>query len=192
MIIKCLSNGMFNSNSYIIGHNGEGIIIDAGVKTEEIILVTKQNKLKIKYIILTHGHIDHICELNHLYKETNAKILIHEDDVKSLKDKRINLSFYLGQEFAFNGQVNLLKGEEFFEMGEQKVEIIHTPGHSKGSICIKINDKIFTGDTLFKRCIGRTDLYDGNYEEIINSINNKIMKLDDGITLYPGHGEDTT
>ncbi|TYQ12896.1 UNVERIFIED_CONTAM: glyoxylase-like metal-dependent hydrolase (beta-lactamase superfamily II) [Acetivibrio alkalicellulosi] len=192
MVLECLDTGMFNSNCYILGNNGEGVIIDSGVEPDEIISVLDKNKLIVKFILLTHGHIDHICFVDKLRDKTGAKVLIHENDSKKLIDSVSNGSIFFGLNSSFEKADGFLKDGDEIEVGGIKLEIIHTPGHSSGSICIKVGDKIFTGDTLFKMGRGRTDLSDGNEMEIFASIKNKLLVLEDKTLVFPGHGDETT
>ena len=192
MILECLPIGMFSSNCYIIGENGEGVIIDAGGNSEEIYKAVEKHDLKAKYIILTHGHVDHICSASKLREKTGAKVLIHEADGGALTDADQNGSYLLGREYTFEKADELLKDGDIIEVGGLKLEIIHTPGHTLGCICIKVGDSLFTGDTLFRMSIGRTDFEGGSYEQIISSINKKLMKLGDETAVYPGHGTPST
>lgn len=175
-VLKCFPKGMYDSNSYVFGQSGEGVVIDAGAEPQGIVSYTKKVNLKIKYIILTHGHGDHIIQLEKLKETLSAKVLIHENDADLLVSK----------------PDVILKGGETLKVGELKLEIIHTPGHSPGSICIKAGDILFSGDTLFKNNIGKYNLSGGSYDDIINSVKNKLMKLDDSVKVYPGHGKSTT
>lgn len=169
------------SNSYIIGQGKEAVIIDAGAKAEPILDYIKKENLTIKYIILTHGHDDHFNELPKLKsKLSSAKIVIHQNDNGSLKLIKINRADML------------LKGKETLVAGDLKLEIIHTPGHTSGCICIKVGNKIFTGDTLFKESVGSSDSWSGNFNDLITSIKTQLMTLDDHLIIYPGHGAEST
>jgi glyoxylase-like metal-dependent hydrolase (beta-lactamase superfamily II) len=192
MIIKCLSTGMFDSNSYVVGENGEAVIIDAGVDSEEILRTAKENNLEVKAIILTHSHIDHICSVDDLRKETGAKVYAHEEEKEWLADSNLNLSSFVGESVEYRAADCLLKDGDKLKAGGLLLEVIHTPGHTPGSISIKIGDNIFTGDTLFKEGIGRTDLPMGSYENIIVSIKKRLLKLGSGFRVFPGHGMSTT
>lgn len=192
MFLKCLPTGIFASNCYILGDSGEGAIIDCGVKADEVKEVIEKAGLKIKYIILTHGHIDHIAEVDRIREITGAKVVMHKDDAQSLSNSMLNGSTLLGSSAEFKSADGILNHGDVLEVGGLKLEVIHTPGHTPGGICIKVEDKVFTGDTLFRTSIGRTDLGNGNYEDIINSIRTRLMTLDESVTVYPGHGGDTT
>lgn len=192
MFLKCLPTGIFASNCYILGDSGEGAIIDCGVKAGEVKEVIEKAGLKIKYIILTHGHIDHIAEVDRIREITGAKVVMHKDDAQSLSNSMLNGSTLLGSSAEFKSADGILNHGDVLEVGGLKLEVIHTPGHTPGGICIKVEDKVFTGDTLFRTSIGRTDLGNGNYGDIINSIKTRLMTLDESVTVYPGHGGDTT
>jgi hydroxyacylglutathione hydrolase len=113
MLIECLPTGMFDSNCYIVYNNNEGIIIDAGVSTEEVMKVLDEKKIKIKYIVLTHVHIDHICHVDELREKTGAEVLVHENDSKKLLDPGLNGSGLYGQRMSFKAADRVLKdGDE--------------------------------------------------------------------------------
>ncbi|HOJ10696.1 MAG TPA: MBL fold metallo-hydrolase [Clostridiales bacterium] len=192
MVFKRLPTGMLASNCYILGDNGEGIIIDPGAKSQDILDVVEQLGLKIKYIILTHAHVDHIISMDEIRYKLGVEVLIHEEDADSLSDLWRNGSNLFGIVKTFNSADVLLKDGDIISVGGLELEIIHTPGHTPGGICIKVDDKVFTGDTLFRMSIGRTDLGNGDSDDLMNSIREKLMKLDDKIMVYPGHGTATT
>lgn len=192
MIFKKLATGMLASNCYIIGDNGEGVIIDPGATAEEILDSVDTLGLKIKYIILTHAHIDHILSVDKVRGMLGAKVVVHEKDAAALSDEFYNGSYLFGASEKFNAADECLKDGDVLEAGGLKLEIIHTPGHTPGGICIKTGNSLFTGDTLFRMSVGRTDLGNGNMNELMNSLQNKLMKLDDEIVVYPGHGVATT
>lgn len=192
MIFKCIPTGMLSSNCYVIGDLGEGVVIDPGTECDEIVEAASGNGLEIKYIILTHAHLDHICSVDKLRGKTNAKVLIHEADADALLDSRLNGSALFGLSNTFRVADILLKDGDVFYAGGLKLEIIHTPGHTPGGICIKAGNCIFTGDTLFRMSIGRTDLGNGSYDDLISSISGRLMKEGDDTVIYPGHGASST
>lgn len=192
MILKCLPIGLFGSNCYIVGQNGEGIIIDPGGDPTKIVDAARENKLEIKYIIITHGHIDHLLSVDPVRENTGAKVLIHEKDGDKLSDPALNDAIGMGLGRECGKPDRLLKDGEVIAVGGLDFEIIHTPGHSAGGICIKVGDVIFTGDTLFNMGIGRTDFIDGDLNTLLDSIETRLMKFDDNVVVYPGHGEPTT
>jgi len=191
MILRRLPTGLLSSNCYLIGDDGEGAIIDPGAKAQDIFELVKQSGLKIKYIILTHAHVDHILSVDDIRESLNAEVMVHEEDAPFLMDAWHNGSKLFGLEKTFRPADVELKDGDIMKVGDLKLEIMHTPGHTPGGICIKVNDKIFTGDTLFRMSVGRTDLGAGDQEDLMNSLH-KLMELEDEIIVYPGHGTATT
>ncbi|HHW48927.1 MAG TPA: MBL fold metallo-hydrolase [Clostridiaceae bacterium] len=191
MVLKRLPTGMLASNCYIIGDSGEGAIIDPGADSGEILKAVEEMGLKIKYIILTHAHVDHICSVDKVREKTGAQVMVHKDDAEALTNSRYNGSMLFGLNKTFKPADILLEDGDIVNIGQLKLEIIHTPGHTPGGICIKAENCVFTGDTLFRMSIGRTDLGNGNYDDLMDSIN-KLMKLDGETVVYPGHGTSTT
>ncbi len=191
MFLKKLTTGMFASNCYILSENKYGVIIDPGADSEEILEIIQKYDINVKYIILTHAHIDHIVSMDELRDVLDAKVLVHEADADSLLDPVKNVSMLFGSGKVFNPADILLKDGDVIDADGLKIEVIHTPGHTAGSICLKTEDRIFTGDTLFRMSIGRTDLGNSDYNMLINSLK-KIMMLDDSTIVYPGHGATTT
>jgi len=192
MFFECLSEGMFGSNCYIIGDNGEGVLIDSGVDGAEILKAVEKAGLKIKYIIITHAHIDHICSLDEIRDKLGADVVVHESDATALADPRLNVSYLAGHTRAFRNADIRVKDGDVLYAGGMEFEIIHTPGHTPGGICIKTGNMIFTGDTLFKMSVGRTDLGRGSMADLLDSIRNRLLVLPDQTEVYPGHGESST
>lgn len=192
MILKRIPTGMFGSNCYILGDGGEGAVIDPGVDTGEIMEVVDEAGLAVKYIILTHAHIDHICSVDELRDRTGAKVLVHEADAPSLPDSWLNGSAMFGLRRTFREADVLLKDGDIVNLGGLKLQIIHTPGHTPGSICINVENIVLTGDTLFRMSIGRTDLGNGDQDALIRSITGKLFNLGDDTVIYPGHYTSST
>lgn len=182
------------TNCYIIADDTtkEAAVIDPGDYFEDIAEVINTNELTLKYIILTHSHFDHIGAVGALKEKTAALIIIHESENEFLKLPERNLSIYMKEPSIQPTADITVKGGEELSIGDIGLNIIHTPGHSMGGICILAEDKLFSGDTLFKGDIGRSDLIGGDYDVLINSINTKLMPLADNVSVYPGHGPSTT
>lgn len=194
MIFEAMTVGSYYSNCYIVGSESskEAAVIDPGADFNKI--DNKINELGVipKIIILTHAHGDHIGAVEELVEKYGVKVYIHEEDAQSLKDSNKNFSKVLfGKNISINPDVILKDGDEIL-LGDLKFEIIHTPGHTKGGICIKVGNIMMTGDTLFNNSIGRTDFPGGSFEEIIDSIQEKIFKYDEDIIIYPGHNSPST
>jgi hydroxyacylglutathione hydrolase len=192
MILKRLTTGMLGSNCYLIGSEGEGAIIDPGASSEDILEMVSKSGLKVKYIILTHAHLDHIVSLDKIREELDAQVAAHEEDANALTDSWANGAFLFGSHSTFKEADILLKDGQILKLGSLDIEIIHTPGHTPGGICIKVGDIVFTGDTLFRTSIGRSDLGRGDHESLMNSIKNRLMTLEDDVVIYPGHGTTST
>ena len=192
MFVKTINGGLFDSVSYIVGNGNEAVLIDAGVQADKVIAAQKELNTNIEKIILTHGHIDHIIHVDNIAQKTNAKVYIHIDDEQAMTDARFNVSAFTGKAATFESKYEVLRDGNSIEVGELEFKIIHTPGHSAGSICIQVEDSLFSGDTLFKFGYGRVDLPNGNFSDIYNSIVEKLFVLPGGIKVYPGHGGSTT
>lgn len=194
MIFEAMTVGSYYSNCYIVGSESskEAAVIDPGADFNKI--DNKINELGVipKIIILTHAHGDHIGAVEELVEKYGVKVYIHEEDAQSLADSNKNFSKVLfGKNISINPDVILKDGDEI-QLGDLKFEIIHTPGHTKGGICIKVGNIMMTGDTLFNNSIGRTDFPGGSFEQIIDSIQEKIFKYDEDIIIYPGHNSPST
>lgn len=186
--------GIYQANCYVLydEKTNETAVIDPGGDFSEIRSYIEANALKVKYIIITHGHGDHIGALNELKKYTDAVLCIHKEDQEMLKSSRLNFSTLMGYPAVTMKADKLLEDGDILELGDIKLNIIHTPGHSRGGICIYCGSSLFSGDTLFAGSIGRTDLSGGSYDEIIASIKDKLLVLPDDTAVYPGHGPSST
>ncbi len=195
MILRRLEVGIFASNCYIVGseYSRQGMVIDPGDDAKQILNSVKDLGLDIKLIVLTHGHIDHIGALKEVKEATSAQVSIHADDVSTIKNKL--LSIFLGIRHKSPPPPDrLLNDGDIISIGELNFTVLHTPGHTKGSICLLGEGVLFSGDTLFHYSIGRSDLpgSGGNHQQLINSIQTKLMVLADEVIIYPGHGSQTT
>lgn len=204
LLLKMLIVGIFDTNCYILGcrKTREGVVIDPGAfsKEEEQRILSEVNRdnLKIRYILNTHGHPDHIAGNRALKEATNAEILIHKDDALKLVDPILNGSKFIGTDITSPSADWLLEEGDIITIGKIQLKIMHTPGHSKGSISILGEGLVFTGDTLFAGSVGRTDWLDGSpnpdasWEDELHSIRNKLLTLPDKIKIFPGHGPAST
>ena len=194
MKILRIPAGIYAANCYIVFSLGSkaGIIVDPGGDTDDLIKVINDNEIELKYIVLTHGHGDHIGGVAELKRKYNIPLLIHEADSELLMDGNKNFSNIMGMDSVELIPDKTVKEGDEISFGELKAIVIHTPGHTKGGICLKINDQLISGDTLFKGSIGRTDLLGGSYEELIDSIKNKLLILPNETIVLPGHGQPST
>lgn len=192
MFLKRIATGMLGSNCYIIANNGTCAVIDPGVCIDEITEILNDNNLEVKYIILTHAHLDHIVTVDKLRQATNGQVALHRLEAPALSDSWANGAALFGANETFGPADLLLEDGDVLDCGGMKLEIILTPGHTDGGICIKVEDCIFTGDTLFYMSVGRTDLGRGCSEDLKHSIVEILFKLGNNIKVYPGHGTATT
>lgn len=193
--IKTLVLGMVKTNCYIVNASSskEAVVIDPADDASKIYDYLKKNDLVCKRIILTHGHFDHITGASQLKELTGAYVYAHENEAKVLRDPEINASTHMGYEVSLEPDYFFTDMEEF-EAAGLKWQVLYTPGHTEGGACYYLKDEgiVFCGDTLFYESIGRTDLPTGNYDRLIESINNKLMVMKDETEVYPGHGRPTT
>lgn len=183
--------GSLQTNCYVLANQElkAAFIIDPGADAEKIKAVIEQNKLEIKGIILTHGHIDHIGAAEEF---SSLPVYIHQLDAGFLKNSKKNLSVIFAEEKSLNLNLKIIEDKHQFSLGNIVIDVMHVPGHTPGSICLKVNGMLFSGDTLFQRGIGRTDIPGGSYQQLMNSLRKKILVLEDDILVYPGHGPQTT
>lgn len=196
MIIKQFVLGQLENNVYLIADEKtkKAVLIDATSPSVEITQAVKELGVKIEYILLTHGHFDHIMGLNALKKEFNTEAVIHKDDLV-ISDNLNEYTRLFGLPDSEPPKYELfIKDGDTITVGKLKIKVIHTPGHTEGGVCYLIEDKnkMFSGDTLFRESVGRTDLFGGDFSKLKDSIKNKLFKLNDNIVVYPGHGPTTT
>ncbi len=182
--------GILSANCYVLRNQNEAVVIDPGGNTELIIPLI--GKRKLVYIINTHGHYDHIAGNNILKAHYDTKLMISEGDHQMLFNPHLNLSIMVGSPFISMAPDILLHDGERIEFDNQIFDILRTPGHTVGSICIRAGKNLFAGDTLFYHSVGRTDLPTGSLPELRKSILTRLYTLPDETRVYTGHGEDTT
>lgn len=191
MILEKIRVGEVKTNCYIFGDSDtkDVVVIDPADEGKAIFDLINENGYKVKYIVITHGHFDHIGAVEFLKEQTGAQVLVHRIDGEMIEDPEKNFSL-----FGFNGGPikitadRLLEDNDEVTLGNSSFKIIHTPGHTIGSICVLYEDSLFSGDTLFKETVGRTDLPYSDQPQMITSIK-KLMNLDDNIKVFPGHGD---
>jgi len=185
--------GDLATNCYIIGcpDTNIGAVVDPGDEAEVILARLNSLQLQCKYIILTHGHIDHIGALAQVHAATGAEVLIHSGDAPRLLNPN-KYSYFLTVDSPLPQADHLLEDGDKVQIGQLIWEVIHTPGHSPGGICLKHGDLLITGDTLFAFSVGRSDLPGGNHQVMINSIKTKLLGFADDTRIFPGHGPFST
>jgi glyoxylase-like metal-dependent hydrolase (beta-lactamase superfamily II) len=194
-IVACVTVGMFQENCYLYAcpQTREAVIIDPGDEPEQILETIQKLQLVPKYILNTHGHIDHIGAIDAVSAVYPVPLAIHPADVPLYTDGRIAAFFGRTAPLVKRKPDILLKEGGRITFGTLTLEVLYTPGHTPGGVCFVSNSTcVFSGDTLFYRSIGRTDLEGGNYEQLITSIRQKLYTLEDDLVVFPGHGQPTT
>ncbi len=192
MRVKTLIVGELSENCHIlIDNRGDCLIFDPGDEAERIIGEIKSQNLSPKAVLLTHGHFDHIMATNSIKKEFNIPVIIGECDEEMLSDDLKNASALIGfhvDKIIADKKVN---DNEVIDIGSFRIKVISTPGHSKGSVCYVIDNLMFSGDTLFKNSVGRSDLFGGNAMRLMQSLE-KLKNLEGDYEIFSGHGQNTT
>jgi len=193
MVIKKLVVGPLECNCYLIvdEHSKATLLVDPGDEPDEIIDVINENNLKIKYIICTHAHFDHVGAVSDIKQKTGAPIIIHHDEQEIYAGTREQAALWGFELGEFPVPDILVSEGDMLEIGSLKFKIIHTPGHTPGSICLLGKEILITGDTIFAGSVGRTDLHGGDMLQLKNSFK-RLISLSEEIKILPGHGPETT
>ena len=188
MNIKTIPAGIYEANCYIVSDEatGEAVVMDPGGDVEIIEHEIEKLGAKVKSILLTHGHFDHVGGVLELSKQLNVPFYISKTDEEYMDKDTSQVYGKLSKASHY-----LKEGTDIL-VGDKSIKVFETPGHTKGGVCFLVEDNLFTGDTLFKGSIGRTDFIGGSFEEIIKSIEEKLIPLGDDIKVYPGHGPMST
>lgn len=176
MYFEQIEVGPMQNFVYLIGDPAtrEAAVVDPAFEVDRIINIAGTNGYKIKYILLTHTHFDHIDGVPELIEKTSAEVLVHSREEKNLKSKGIDAK-------------HAVEGGDVFKIGDIQIKILHTPGHTPGGICFVLDDRVITGDALFVGYIGRADLPGGDPEQLYHSLFDKLAKLPEHIQVFPGH-----
>lgn len=192
MQIYLKHTSIMRTNTYVAANSGRAFIVDPGADPEGIKKIIDANGLNPEAILLTHAHFDHIGAVKALTEiYPDIKVVMHLDEVDYITSVK-NLSSYMHRSVVpFTPDV-LIRGGETLNVCGVDVRVYHTPGHSIGGVCYEADGALFSGDTLFRMTYGRTDLYDGSFAQLKNSIVNKLFNIDGDLRVLPGHGDEST
>jgi len=196
MIHEILPVGPLQCNCSVIGDEStrEAIVIDPGDNIDQILGLIRKHNLQVKQIVITHAHIDHVGGAAKLRAATGAPIVLNQNDYALLKMLDVQAA-WIGMPSPGKVEIdNSIGNADSVKVGPLEGQVIHTPGHSEGSICLyfPLEKKLIAGDTLFAGSIGRTDLPGGSYEKILRSLHDRVLALPDDTIVIPGHGPATT
>ena len=194
MIIKQFVAGLIENNMYLVvdEKTREAVLIDAPQDISKVKQSVEELGAKVKYILITHGHFDHIMGLTSLKKTLGAPAVICKDDVVISDNVNEFTRLFGVPEITPPTYEKFVKDGDVLQVGDMQIKVIHTPGHTEGGVCYLIEDNLFPGDTLFKQSVGRTDLFGGDFEKIKHSVKDVLFNLGDNIKVFPGHGPITT
>ena len=188
MFLEQIPVGQMMVFAYLLGdpQNGEALVIDPADEVEDIIARATKNNLKIKYIVNTHGHVDHISGNSDMKKLTGAQIIVHEDDAYRLTTTPAELLAMFNAKPSPAADITVKDGDQI-RVGNITLNVLHTPGHSEGSMSLYLDGMVFTGDTLFVEAVGRTDFPGGDWDTMYQSIQTKLFRLPEETIVLPGH-----
>lgn len=195
MIIQNFVLNPFGSNSYVVASEATktALILDPnGVDMSSLFDFVEKHDLNVAAILCTHGHIDHVLGNDVTRAKYQKPLYLHADDLDWLEQAPERARSYFGASITCTPPDELLTDGQTLQFDDLTVKVLHTPGHSLGSVCFLIEDVLFSGDTLFAGSVGRTDLPGGSMEQLVSSIRTKLWPLPDSTIVYPGHMEDTT
>lgn len=205
MIIKTFIEPPIDNNNYLLidEESKEAALVDCSAVDDRIAEELDAQGAKLKYILLTHGHFDHVAGIRpdmgqtltptlSLGEGARTQLVMHKSDLDWLKKTNQYLPMFGMPEITIPEIDIFVKDGDILKLGESEIKVIHTPGHTQGGVCYLVDGKLFSGDTIFRESVGRCDLEGGNFDQIVESITNKIFTLPEDFLIYPGHGRMTS
>ncbi len=198
MFIEQMAVGPFQCNCSILGceTTGEAIVVDPGGEAERILGALRDRGWRPKYLVHTHAHLDHVGATQEVYEKTNGEVCLHREDMMLYDNVAMQAALFNLPPFKVPEVKNFIEDKDVLKFGNYKMEVLHTPGHTPGSVTFLVpteqGPQLFTGDTLFMGSIGRTDLWGGDYGQILKSIKDKLLPLAEETVVHPGHGPSST
>lgn len=194
LMVRGVVVGLFRENCWVVGsrRTGEGLVIDPGDEPEEIQALARDLGVQIRRIVCTHAHLDHVMAARAIKEATGAPVLLHPDDLALLRAVPQQAAFFGLAAEAPPEPDYLLRDGDDLEIAGTKLQVLHTPGHTPGSVSVYGAGLLFSGDTLFRGAIGRFDLAGGDYGRLIQSVVDRLLRLPDDTVVLPGHQESTT
>ena len=191
MIIKTFIEPPIENNNYLIidEESKEAALIDCSAEDENIDLELKKHGATLKYVLLTHGHFDHIAGISN---QKDYKVFMHKNDIGWVNKVNTYLPMFGLSMMEIPNIDNYINDGDIITLGNLEIKVIHTPGHTQGGVCFLVDGNLFAGDTIFRESVGRCDLEGGNFNQIVESIESKIFTLPDDTKIYPGHGRMTS
>ncbi len=193
--IKTFVEGPIDANNYLVidEESKEAVLIDCSSYRSDFIQAVKNSGAKLKYILLTHGHFDHILGVNAFKKEFDVEVYMAKEDIPQIELAPQMMSIFTGSTTSDTCKIDsFIKDGDELKIGNTLIKAISTPGHTEGGMCYLIENKLFSGDTVFQGSVGRCDMPGGDLDTIIKSIKEKLFVMSDEIDVYPGHGPKTT
>ena len=181
MTITTVPLGLYQTNCYILAEGDRCLVIDPGDEAEKLLALLQQHSLTVEAVLLTHGHFDHVGAVKTLAAETDCRVFLHEEELTLPAAMTAGKLYY----------TDLYKEGDRLTLAGMSFEVLHTPGHTPGSVCLRFDQHLFSGDTLFAGSCGRTDFPGSSPAAMVRSLS-RLSKLEDDLKVYPGHGEDTT
>lgn len=194
MIVKTFIEPPIDNNNYLIidEESKEAALIDCSAVDDRIDEELETQGAKLKYILLTHGHFDHIAGIRPDRFKSNPQVVMHKADLGWLNNVNQYLPMFGMPKMTIPNVDIFVNDGDVFALGNCKIKVIHTAGHTQGGVCYLVDGNLFSGDTIFREAVGRCDLEGGDFSQIVESIENKIFILPSNTIIYPGHGGSTT